>query len=256
MPSTSALARRPDMLRAWRRFAVLVIWRASLALLLLLGCSLAALGALALPLAALLGWAFLGGFVGVSVWIVVRDLAPSRFGHVSAAPVRTAVVAAAATVELTLEIAGLVALLGAAALSVIVIMLLGTAAWAWTRLRRPPKAVPVVVGQARPGIPAKTVAGRLRRSAQHSPARPQGSPAASPCELRVAELSTQELCLAWRRSYTWLQTVSEGVQREQVGRTRAQLLDELERRDKTGFDRWMASGARAGSDPSRYVGYS
>ena len=75
-------------------------------------------------------------------------------------------------------------------------------------------------------------------------------------ELRVAELSTQELCLAWRRSYTWLLAVSEGEQREQVSRTRTQLLDELERRDKTGFDRWMSSGARAGSDPSRYVGHA
>ena len=31
------------------------------------------------------------------------------------------------------------------------------------------------------------------------------------------------------------------------------LLDELERRDRGGFTRWLDMGARAGSDPGRYL---
>jgi len=31
------------------------------------------------------------------------------------------------------------------------------------------------------------------------------------------------------------------------------LIDEIERRDRDGFARWLDTGARAGSDPSRYL---
>lgn len=34
---------------------------------------------------------------------------------------------------------------------------------------------------------------------------------------------------------------------------RRQVLDELERRNPSGFGQWMASGARAPSDPARYL---
>jgi len=33
------------------------------------------------------------------------------------------------------------------------------------------------------------------------------------------------------------------------------LLDELERRDRAGFQRWLSTGARAASDPSRYISH-
>lgn len=67
--------------------------------------------------------------------------------------------------------------------------------------------------------------------------------------MRPAELSTEELCLAWRPCYTWLHKVADGPHRQQVIRAREQMLDELERRNKAGFNRWIADGARAGSDP-------
>jgi hypothetical protein len=31
------------------------------------------------------------------------------------------------------------------------------------------------------------------------------------------------------------------------------LLDAIERRDRDGFTRWLETGARAGSDPGRYL---
>jgi hypothetical protein len=34
---------------------------------------------------------------------------------------------------------------------------------------------------------------------------------------------------------------------------RQSMLDELERRDANGFGRWLKAGARAGSDPGRYL---
>jgi len=37
---------------------------------------------------------------------------------------------------------------------------------------------------------------------------------------------------------------------------RQRLLDELERRDRAGFGRWLSTGARAASDPSRDVGHN
>jgi len=37
---------------------------------------------------------------------------------------------------------------------------------------------------------------------------------------------------------------------------RQRLLDELERRDRAGFGRWLSTGARAASDPSRDVAHN
>ena len=39
-----------------------------------------------------------------------------------------------------------------------------------------------------------------------------------------------------------------------IVRMRECLLDVLERRDRDGFTRWLDTGARAGSDPGRYLG--
>jgi len=47
--------------------------------------------------------------------------------------------------------------------------------------------------------------------------------------------------------------VPAGPGRWEIVRVRECLLDELERRDRDGFIRWLDSGARAGSDPGRYL---
>jgi hypothetical protein len=77
--------------------------------------------------------------------------------------------------------------------------------------------------------------------------------AAQPPQVVPGELSTPELCLAWRRSYFALLDVPAGPGRCEIVRIRERLLDEIERRDRDGFTRWLATGARAGSDPGRYL---
>jgi hypothetical protein len=79
-------------------------------------------------------------------------------------------------------------------------------------------------------------------------------PAADPPPpLTFEALSTPELCLAWRRSYLALLDVTSYPARCDIVRMRECLLDELERRDRDGFTRWLDTGARAGSDPGRYL---
>ncbi|MEU4673418.1 hypothetical protein AB0F91_37060 [Amycolatopsis sp. NPDC023774] len=69
----------------------------------------------------------------------------------------------------------------------------------------------------------------------------------------VSSLSVEELCLAWRRSYIELEHVRDEESRYAVIAARQAYLDELERRDRRGFTRWLNSGARAAGDPSRFV---
>jgi hypothetical protein len=69
----------------------------------------------------------------------------------------------------------------------------------------------------------------------------------------LGTLSTQELCLAWRRSYLTLVDLPAGPGRSELVAVRQSMLDELERRDSDGFHRWLEAGARAGGDPSQYL---
>lgn len=67
------------------------------------------------------------------------------------------------------------------------------------------------------------------------------------------DLATEKLCLLWRRSYTRLQHTSNPTSMSRTAALRQDILDELERRDSDGFERWLGSGARAGSNPNRYL---
>lgn len=69
----------------------------------------------------------------------------------------------------------------------------------------------------------------------------------------LQSMTTTELVLAWRRSYSQLLRVRTALQLAAVAARRQQLLDELERRDGAGVERWLRSGARAASDPSRFL---
>jgi hypothetical protein len=72
----------------------------------------------------------------------------------------------------------------------------------------------------------------------------------------LRDLSDQELCHAWRRSFLILQDLMHcrdlPGQSHVVG-VRQGYLDEMERRNPGGFSRWLAAGARPASDPSRYL---
>jgi len=68
-------------------------------------------------------------------------------------------------------------------------------------------------------------------------------------------LSTPQLCLAWRSSYLRLHRATSGPATAHIVLVRQRMLDELERRDRAGFERWLSTGARAASDLSRYIGH-
>lgn len=69
----------------------------------------------------------------------------------------------------------------------------------------------------------------------------------------VADLATEELCAAWRRSYFQLLLATDAAARRQVAQRRQEYLDEIDRRDRLGFLRWLGSGAEAGGDPGPYL---
>lgn len=74
-----------------------------------------------------------------------------------------------------------------------------------------------------------------------------------PFALPLNGWSDTELCLAWQASYIQLQRRTGAAWIELLAEQRRTYLDELQRRDPTGFAAWMASGARAASDPMRYL---
>ena len=98
---------------------------------------------------------------------------------------------------------------------------------------------------------------RRRRPTESAVQEPNGDqdatvlPAATK-QFTPTALTLEELCWAWRASYTALQRSEPTVQARIVSE-RARYLDELERRAPAGFARWLATGARAGSDPTRFV---
>lgn len=61
------------------------------------------------------------------------------------------------------------------------------------------------------------------------------------------------LCFAWRTSFVALQQPVPLAVRMRVVDRRQEFLDEFERRNARGFEAWLASGARAAGDPTKYI---
>jgi hypothetical protein len=68
----------------------------------------------------------------------------------------------------------------------------------------------------------------------------------------VVELSDEELCLAWRRSFPQLQRALGSDRRQAMVDVRRAYLDELERRYPDSFATWLASNPRAAGNPARF----
>lgn len=66
-------------------------------------------------------------------------------------------------------------------------------------------------------------------------------------------MTTEDLCQAWRSSYVALQRSMTTDSRLRVVSMRALYLDELERRSESAVQAWLSSGARAASDPARFL---
>lgn len=69
----------------------------------------------------------------------------------------------------------------------------------------------------------------------------------------VRLLTDAELCLFWRISHLALQRHHIVAHQLKIVTSRQEYLDEMERRNPAGFARWLYSGARPGSDPTRYL---
>jgi hypothetical protein len=90
-----------------------------------------------------------------------------------------------------------------------------------------------------------------RRAPAPAAAEPHAVPRSPPPP--VADMATEDLCVAWRRSYFLLHLAVDERTRRLVVQRRQDFLDEIERRDRRGFLRWLDSGAKAGSDPAPYL---
>lgn len=103
---------------------------------------------------------------------------------------------------------------------------------------------------------------RLRRSGGRpdaavapAPVRPVPVPSEGPTLLvpPVRGLPTRALGDEWLRSTVLLAARLDPVVRRAIVARREAVLDELERRDPTGFARWLADGPVPGSDPATHV---
>lgn len=190
-----------------------VIARVLRATAIAVGLALGAIGVVAAPTAALTGVG-----VGVVAGALVSLMAP-KAGVVAAlgnggAARRAGFAVAAVTVWGWLALTGLVAVSGPAGGAVILILLLAA------------------------------VLGRRRRASSFTGAHPATT---------FRELSTRQLCEAWRHSHLVLLELPNDSARCPVVQVRHILLDELERRDPDGFTRWLETDAQAGGDPSHHL---
>jgi hypothetical protein len=175
----------------------------------------------------------------VAVASIVGVLVTTHVQHPSAA--RMGATAAAATSAVLLMMIGVVGLLDTTAALVVPLLLAGAGAWAWRRRSAwRDYAAAARRGPAPSPQPAITVIEALQP--------PPVAPAIVP-----ADLSVRGLCLACHRSYWLLHDLPAGPALRDLVGVRERLLDELEQRDPAGFHRWLHAGARASSDPGRYL---
>ena len=196
--------------------------RCGLALLVLLGAVLAAVGGVSLGAAGLIGVALAAVVAGcVGAGIAREDGDPHR------SPLDTAWRCAVWTVGVLLLLSGGVVLAGAAVTGLLVVSVLGLllTRWAW----------------------------RAARAEAWAPAVGTGTPPAGGDGRWVRGLSVQELGREWVRSSAALAGARDLLTRQELVRRRQEALDELERRDPAGFARWLEGGATVDSDPAEYV---
>jgi hypothetical protein len=195
-----------------------------------------AIGLLTTPLGAIVGWIFLAAIAGTVASMAVSSPPAKYARNLQVAPGRAGLAVGVGVFAGCIALAGLVAMLGSASLPVLLLVAAGAGVWFWRRSRAPKEDGPAekvaapVVAEA-PELPVD-----LRECVDHPD-----------------EFSTDVLCAAWRKSYALLLRTSDKSARDKIVDLRRRLLDELEGRDREGFTRWMESGARAGSDPSRYL---
>ena len=220
--------------------------------------SVALIGTVLFPALVLLwalGAAAIGGIVAAG-WHLLRPEAGNA--------ARVGAATAAVTTALGLTVSGSI-VLGRVAPVWVVPLLLGLGGLlGWRRRRSWITALQTLVGAAPTAAPRSSAPAVGRAARGHSgkdergPRRAEslGSVPAMLAQLpslNPGAISTLQLCGAWQRSYWLLLDLPPGPACEQVVSIRHHVLDELERRDPTGFGRWLKSGPRAGSHPGQFL---
>jgi hypothetical protein len=189
---------------------------------------LAVLGAVHTSADALIGWVLVAAAAAVLVALGAPRSRPGAHGP----DLLLGVATAALFVMACLAIAGLLAAFGGGFTAAVLILLVAAGLWAGNHYRPRHREKPVTRPDPHDVLAAVTL------------------PASS---VPVAGLTTEELCVAWRRSYFQVVLAPDSPARHQVAQRRQDLLDELERRDRRGFLSWLDSGARPGGDPGPYL---
>jgi hypothetical protein len=69
----------------------------------------------------------------------------------------------------------------------------------------------------------------------------------------ASSLSNAELCHAWRASHRAMLMSHNPAVRSRIAAARGRYLDEFQRRDPDGFERWMSGEAAGSVDPERFL---
>jgi len=188
------------------------------------------IGALASPLSALVALSIPGCLAGLVTHYVLRQrAAEGRTAPGLLAQPGASLIVSGMWLAAVLALIGASAVLGEALGFVILIAIIAGWAAVILRRRRDPAAGQVAV---------------VADAGHHIADRDWADPSV---------MTMEQLCLVWRQSYAWLLKTPPGQGRERLVRMRSSVLDEMESRDADGFARWLQDGARAASDPSRYL---
>ena len=218
--------------------------RRPLSLVLLGGASLGAgalavVGAFAVHGPGLVGVGLAATLAGCTAAGITRE-APA---HSRGSAVEAAVWASAWTAGVILVVAGVSTVAGGVVATLVVVAaVLAVVALRWARGNRATSA---------------TTSDRGRHAScdvLRLPVGPQSpSPAGDSRLLPVETLTTRALGDEWIRTTAALAGRLTPDTRTALVRRREEALDELERRDPDGFNRWLAAGPVRGSDPADFV---
>ena len=110
-----------------------------------------------------------------------------------------------------------------------------------------------VIGMAAVPV-AAALGGLLALLHRGSPRRCARGHVAATVEAPLSSLSNTQLARAWQSSYADLTAAHDPITLGRVCTVRKQQLDEIERRDPTGFHRWISSGYWVRGDSAPFLG--
>jgi hypothetical protein len=103
-------------------------------------------------------------------------------------------------------------------------------------------------------IPAAALLGAVLIWLYRRPASRPSPPESVVDEAPLRGLSNSQLARAWQRSYVELAAARDALTLSRLCALRRQQLDEIERRDPTGFHRWINSGYWVRGDSAPFLG--